>query len=107
MIMFNDEHPYGTESTRTVQGIMFCLPSRQRFIPYSWLLSSEMNEKETEIRFHYTHAMVTVIGTNLGSVHEAVTRYYLYALREVQRSGFAKADETTVARIEISEKVED
>jgi hypothetical protein len=80
--MYNDERPYGIESTRTVQGIMFCWPSRQRFIPYSCLLYSELNDKETELRFHYTHAVVTVTGKDLEGMHEAVIRFYLYAVRE-------------------------
>jgi hypothetical protein len=87
-----------------VQGIMFLLPSRQRFIPYSWLLYSEVNEKQTEIHFHYTHAVVTVTGTKLGYVHEAVVRYELYALRELRPAILAKPDDTTVRRIEITEK---
>jgi len=90
-----------------VHGIMFCLPSRQRFIPYSWLLYSEVNEKQTEIHFHYTHAVVTVTGTYLGHIHEAVVRCELYALRELTPVASAKADEPTVRRIEITEKASD
>lgn len=90
-----------------VQGIMFILPSRQRFIPYSWLLYSEVNEKQTELHFHYTHTVVTVAGMNLRSIHEAVVRYELYALREMPSRAWAKTNESTVTRIDIAEKVED
>src|ERR1700692_84579 len=101
MISFSDDYPYSKESTRTVQGIMFILPSRQRFIPYSWLLYSEANEKGTEIHFYYTHAVVTVTGTDLGYIHEAVIRHELLALRELTPSASANADNPTVRRIEI------
>ena len=107
MISFRDESPYSTESTRMVQGIMFCLPSRQRFIPYSWLLYSEVNEKGTEIHFYYTHAMVTVTGRGLRYVHESVIRHELLALRELTPSASAKADDPVVTRIEITEKTDD
>ena len=103
MISFKTENPYSTESTRMVHGIMFCLPSRQRFIPYSWLTYSEVNEKETEIQFHYTHTLVTVTGTNLRFIHEAVIRYELLALRELMPTA-ARANGPTVSRIEITEK---
>ena len=103
--MYDDEKPYQTESTRTVQGIMFCLPSRQPFIPYSCLVCSELNEKQTELRFHYTHAVVTVTGKDLYFVHEAVIRFYLYVLREGTSEspspGSSRA--TAVTRIEITE----
>jgi hypothetical protein len=82
MLWLKEEDYYAQESTRMVQGIMFMLPSRQRFIPYSWLLYSEVNERQTEIHFHYTHTVVTITGTNLRSIHDAVVRYELYVLRE-------------------------
>ena len=44
------------------------LPSRRRFIPYSWLLYAEVNEAGTELYFHYSHSVVTITGTNLGGV---------------------------------------
>jgi hypothetical protein len=83
MLSLKEGYPFGSESTRMVQGIMFWMPSRRRFIPYSWLICSETNESETEIHFHYTHALVTVTGTNLGYIHDMVVRYELYALREL------------------------
>jgi hypothetical protein len=104
MISFKPENPYSTESTRMVHGIMFILPSRQRFIPYSWLTYSEVNEKETEIQFHYTHTVVTVTGTNLRFIHESVIRYELLALRELTPPASARANGPTVSRIEITEK---
>ena len=107
MLSLKEGYPYGSESTRMVQGIMFCLPSRRRFIPYSWLICSEINESETEIHFHYTHALVTVTGTNLGYVHEMVVRYELYALREMTPLASANATDPTVRRIEITEKASD
>ncbi len=107
MISFKAENPYSTESTRMVQGIMFILPSRERFIPYSWLVYSEMNEKETEIQFHYTHTVVTVTGTNLRYIHESVIRYELLALRELTPPASARESGPTVSRIEITEKASD
>ena len=107
MLSLKDGYPYGSESTRMVQGIMFWMPSRRRFIPYSWLICSEINESETEIHFHYTHALVTVIGTNLGYIHEMVVRYELYALRELTPLASASATDPTVRRIEITEKASD
>ena len=107
MLSLKEGYPYGSESTRMVQGIMFWMPSRRRFIPYSWLICSEINESETEIHFHYTHAFVTVTGTNLGYIHEMVVRYELYALREMVPLASAGATDPTVRRIEISEKISD
>jgi hypothetical protein len=107
MLSLKEGYPYGSESTRMVQGIMFCLPSRRRFIPYSWLICSELNERETEVHFHYTHALVTVTGTNLGYIHEMVVRYELYALREMTPLASARATDPTVRRIEITEKASD
>ena len=107
MLWLKDGEYYARESTRMVQGIMFMLPSRQRFIPYSWLLYSEVNDKQTEIHFHYTHAVVTVTGIHLGYVHEAVVRYELYALRELPPPISTKTDDSTVRRIEITEKTEE
>ena len=107
MLSLKEGYPYGSESTRMVQGIMFWMPSRRRFIPYSWLICSEINESETEIHFHYTHALVTVTGSNLGYIHDMVVRYELYALRELTPVASAKTDEPTVRRIEITEKASD
>ena len=107
MLSLKEGYPYGSESTRMVQGIMFWMPSRRRFIPYSWLICSKINERETEIHFHYTQALVTVTGTNLGYIHDMVVRYELYALRELTPVASAKANEPTVRRIEITEKASD
>jgi hypothetical protein len=86
---------------------MFWMPSRRRFIPYSWLICSEINENETDIHFHYTHALVTVTGTNLGYIHDMVVRYELYALREMTPLTSARETDPTVRRIEITEKASD
>ena len=107
MLSLKEGYPYGSESTRMVQGIMFWMPSRRRFIPYSWLICSEINESETEIHFHYTHALVAVTGTNLGYIHDMVVRYELYALREMTPLASAIATDPTVRRIEITEKASD
>jgi hypothetical protein len=107
MLSLKEGYPYGSESTRMVQGIMFWMPSRRRFIPYSWLICSEINESETEIHFHYTHALVTVTGTNLGYIHDMVVRYELYALREMPPLASANSTDPTVRRIEITEKTSD
>ena len=37
---------YQSDSMAIAQGITFHLPSRRRFIPYSWLLYAELNEAE-------------------------------------------------------------
>ena len=107
MLSLKEGYPYGSESTRMVQGIMFWMPSRRRFIPYSWLICSEINESETEIHFHYTHALVTVTGTNLGYIHEMVVRYELYALRELTPLTSSRPTDPTVRRIEITERASD
>ena len=107
MLWLKEGYPYASESTRMVQGILFWMPSRRRFIPYSWLICSEINQSETEIHFHYAQALVTVTGTNLGYIHDMVVRYELYALRELTPVASAKDDEPTVRRIEITEKASD
>jgi hypothetical protein len=106
MLWLKEEDYHAKESTRMVQGIMFIMPSRQRFIPYSWLLYSEVNDKQNELHFHYTHTVVIVTGTNLRGIHEAVVRYELYALREMPSRAWTKTNESTVTRIDIAEKVE-
>ncbi len=54
------------------QGITFHLPSRRRFIPYSWLLYAEMNEAETELYLQYNHCVVMIAGTELRVLHEGM-----------------------------------
>jgi hypothetical protein len=84
-------------------GISFCLPSRRRFIPYSWLLYAELNQTETELYFHYSHTVVTVVGKNLGELHEAAEIFQLGVVRELPLSLFDDKG-AIVTRIEIAEK---
>ncbi|MCE0499210.1 MAG: hypothetical protein LV481_14820 [Methylacidiphilales bacterium] len=95
----------GEVYARTAQGITFHLPSLRRFIPYSWLLCSEMNQNETELHLYYTHATVTITGTNLHFLHDAVEHFRLKAVREMPTT--ANAQDTTVTRIELTEKTDD
>ena len=88
------------------QGITFHLPSRRRFIPYSLLLHAEMNRAETELYLQYSHCVVTITGTELRALHEAVEHFHLHTVRECPSSG-ASWKSATVSRIEIAEKVSD
>ena len=88
------------------QGITFHLPSRRRFIPYSWLLYAEMNEAETELYLQYNHCVVTITGTALRALHEAMEHFHLHTVRECPSSG-SSWKSATVSRIEIAEKVSD
>ena len=88
------------------QGITFHLPSRRRFIPYSWLLYAEMNEAETELYLQYNHCVVTITGTELRVLHEAMEHFHLHTVQEVPSSG-ASRKSATVSRIEIAEEVSD
>ena len=87
------------------QGITFHLPSRRRFIPYSWLLYAEMNEAETELYLQYNHCVITITGTELRALHEAMEPFHLHSVRECASGGSWKS--ATVSRIEIAEKVSD
>jgi hypothetical protein len=98
---FKDFFSYSLGSS---QGIIFCLPSREWFIPNGWLLRSEMNEKGTELRLYYTHSIVTICGVSLGHLHESIARFELSAVREVPPSPSIKGDDMRVDRIEITEK---
>ena len=88
------------------QGITFHLPSRRRFIPYSWLLYAEMNEAETELYLQYNHCVVTITGTELSALHEAMEHFHLHTVRECPSSG-GSWKSAIVSRIEIAEKVSD
>jgi hypothetical protein len=68
------------------QGITFHLPSRRRFIPYSWLLYAEMNEAETELYLQYNHCVVTITGTELRVLHKAMEHFHLHAVWECPSS---------------------
>jgi hypothetical protein len=92
---------------RTAQGIAFYLPSRRRFIPYVWLVYSELNKNETELQLHYTHSMVIVTGTHLRGLQDAVEHFQLRAVRELPPSSLIGEREPTVTRIEITENVTD
>jgi hypothetical protein len=94
---------FDSEMVGTRLGITFHLPSRCRFIPYSWLLHAELNEAGTELYLHYTHSVVIIIGTHLEELHEAVKGYQLHAVRETPPSPLGQV--CSVSRIEIAENV--
>jgi hypothetical protein len=97
----SEKAPYESDSMTIAQGITFHLPSRRRFIPYSWLLHAEMNEPELYLQ--YNHCVVTITGTELRALHEAMEHFHLHTVRELPSSGKSVA----VSRIEIAEKVSD
>jgi hypothetical protein len=84
-------------------GISFYLPSRRRFIPYSWLLYADLNEVATELYLHYSHSVVTIAGTNLQELHEAAELFQLRVVRELPSSVY-EGKNPGVTRIEIAEK---
>jgi hypothetical protein len=92
---------------QTGHGIAFLLPSRRRFIPYVWLLFSELNKDNTELRLHYTHAVVVIVGTRLLKLQEAVENFKLRMVRELPPSSLIGEYDPTVTRIEINEKIDD
>jgi hypothetical protein len=98
--MTDDPYPYDFHGNSV--GISFHLPTRRRFIPNSWLLHADLNERATEIQVHYTHSLVTIDGTNLANLHEQVAKFGVSWVRELSAS--PKADNPTVTRIEITEK---
>jgi hypothetical protein len=102
----SEKAPYDSDSMAIAQGITFHLPSRRRFIPYSWLLYAEMNEAETELYLQYNHCIVTITGTELHALHEAMEHFHLHTVRECPSSG-SSWKSATVSRIEIAEKVSD
>ena len=104
----SETESYKQDCLRMAQGITFHLPSRRRFIPYSWLRYSELNQSETELQLHYTHSTVTITGTNLHHLHDAVEHFQLKAVRELTSSAtLEKFPDATVSRIEIIEKMDD
>jgi len=104
----SETESYKQDCSRMAQGITFHLPSRRRFIPYSWLRYSELNQSETELRLHYTHSTVTITGTHLHHLHDAVEHFQLKAVRELASSAtLEKLPDATVSRIEIIEKMDD
>jgi len=99
---------YKEDHSRVAQGTTFHLPSRRRFIPYSWLRYSELNQSETELQLHYTHSVVTITGTHLHHLHDAVEHFQLKAVRELALPAMpGKFPDATVSRIEITEKTDD
>ena len=87
-------------------GIAFHLPSRRRFIPYSCLHYAELNQTATELYLHYAHVVVTITGTNLEEMHEALELFQLRVVRELASSSWL-GKPPGVSRIEIAEKVSD
>ena len=84
-------------------GISFYLPSRRRFIPYSWLLYADLDQSATELYLHYSHSVVTIAGMNLGELHEAAELFQLRVVRELLSSSW-QGKSPGVSRIEIAEK---
>lgn len=85
-----------------IPGIAFQLPTHRRFIPYSWLLYSEMNEEQTRIRIYYTHCLVTITGKSLEWMHGRLERFELSSVREGMPSVILNSN-PAIFRIEISE----
>lgn len=98
-------HAYSTGQRGAVCGITFHLPSRSRFIPYSWLLYAELNEAHTELSLYYTHAVVTISGTHLIRVLECTEGFELTDVREVAPPSSTTSKIPAVTQIEIVEKV--
>ena len=92
--------PYDSDD-RSV-GISFHLPSRRRFIPNAWLLHAELNERQTEIEVHYTHAVVTLAGRNLARLHQHIAKFGVSGVRETLLTPLS--NDPAVTRIEITEK---
>ena len=96
-----EDRCFESEMVGTRLGITFHLPSRRRFIPYSWLLYIEVNEAGTELHLHYTHSVVSITGTHLEELHDAMKDFRLHAVREMSPSSPGRA--SSIARIEIVE----
>jgi hypothetical protein len=54
----------------------------------------------------YNHCVVTITGTELRALHEAMEHFHLHTVRECPSSG-GSWKSATVSRIEIAEKVSD
>jgi hypothetical protein len=109
MLKTNNLHPVGYEEPcfksdigAPSPGIAFQLPSRRRFIPNSWLLYTELNEDQTELRLHYTHSAVTITGSHLSDLQEAVEHFQLQMIRESPASSLGEK-KPHVTRIEVTE----
>ena len=89
------------EATGASLGVAFHLPSRQRFIPYSWLLFTELNRDQTELHLHFTHSVVSLTGHHLHPLQEAVERFQLRLVRE-SSSSWEPIERTSLTRIEIA-----
>lgn len=95
-------HYYDSNVHGNVPGITFHLPTHCRFIPYPWLLYSEMNEEETQITLDYTHCIVSVKGRCLKSIHERIEQFELLWVSEGLPPTISNSD-PAIFRIEISE----
>ncbi len=95
-------HYYDSDVHGNVSGITFHLPTYRRFVPYPWLLYSEMNKEETQITLYYTHCIVSVKGRCLKSVHERIEKFELCWVSEGIPSNISDSD-PAIFRIEISE----
>jgi hypothetical protein len=99
----SQDKPCFHAETGTSVGITFHLPSRRRFIPYSWLLYTELNRDETELHLHYTHSIVIVTGSGLHDLQEKAECFRLCSVRETSPSSLESTSRASVTRIEITE----
>ena len=102
----SETESYKQDYSRSARGITFHLPSRRWFIPYAWLLHSELNQNATELQLHYSHTVVTITGTKLHELHDAVEDFRLTAVQELPQA-VSPGILPTVSRIEIAEKLDE
>lgn len=98
----NKPHYYAYSAYGNLPGVTFHLPTYRRFIPYPWLLYSELNEEETQITVYYTHCVVSVQGRCLKAIHERIEKLELLWVSEGIPSIISDSD-PAIFRIEISE----
>ncbi len=104
----NETESYKQDYNHSAHGITFILPSRRWFIPYSWLLHSELNQNATELQLHYSHAVVTITGSKLDELLGAVEDFRLTVVQELpQAVSPGTFPAATVSRIEIAEKLDE
>lgn len=68
-------------SHNSALGICFQIsPDQQVFIPYAWLLKIELNTMGSLV-FSFSHAKITVLGSDLDSIYEAAITARLSRIR--------------------------
>jgi hypothetical protein len=98
------DDPYPHDFLDRSVGITFHLPSRRQFIPNSWLLHADLNEKGTELHLHYTQWLVTITGIDLNHLHDRVATFGVSWVREVPTR--TREPHPVITRIEITEKAD-